>query len=140
MTVSLAPVALQGDPGLAVQLLFETTPGVAPNSLTKVEVRDYGVAFVATGQNEGGAKYLFLVPWSSVQVVAPSSNSASFSFGELEFLESGAPIVLTLVNSTTVSCTAIDVRSSGVAYNDGIDPGPIFRPWSQIASLSQAVS
>lgn len=110
-----------------------------PNSLTAIEMRDYGVAFVAVGQNEGGAKYLFLVPWSSVQVITPSTNAAAFSSGELVFSEGGSGITLTLANSTTVACVAVDVQVGGVAYSDGVNPGPTFRPWSQIASLSQAV-
>lgn len=137
MAVSLAPVALQGDPGLTVQLVGSVTPGVAPNSLTAIELRDYGVAFVATDQSH--VKYLFVVPWSNVQYVGPDSNAAAFSFGELTLSASGSAVTLTLLNSTTVSCTAVDVRPSGVAYSDGVNPGPTFRPWSEIASLSQAV-
>jgi hypothetical protein len=140
MSISLAPVAFVGDPGIQIQLTVSPSPDLRTGYISSVDVRRYGIAFLSEAENEDDAVYLYLVPWSNVILVASSSNGVAFDFDELRFSESGANVTLTLVDASTIDCTAIEVREYGVLYNDGTDPAPIFRPWHEIAALSQATS
>lgn len=136
MAVSLAPLALKGNPG--VQIMASVGGGWSLNHITSVDVRSYGVAFVSTDASSN-VQCRYLVPWTSIQVAGPNTTGPSFVFDEIRFSESGADITLTLTNLATYDCTAVDVRDEGVVFEYG-GSLPTFRPWSQIASLSQAVS
>lgn len=135
MAISLAPLAVKGNPG--VEIMASVGGGWSLNHITSVDMRGYGIAFVSTDATSG-VQYRYLVPWTSVQVVGSNTNGASFVFDEICFVESGANVTLTLTSLATYDCTAVDVRENGVMFDYG-GSLPTFRPWSQIASLSQAV-
>lgn len=136
MAVSLAPLALKGNPG--VEIMASVGGGWSLNHITSVDMRGYGVAFVSTDATSG-VQYRYLVPWTSVQFVGSNTTGAAFVFDEIRFAGSGPDITLTLTSLATYDCTAVDVREEGVMFEHG-GGLPEFRPWSQIASLSQAVS